>query len=39
MKKNKKEDKIKENKEYYDSNYWIPNNSSSEELDKIIKEL
>ena len=23
MKKNKKEDKIKENKEYYDSNYWI----------------
>jgi hypothetical protein len=37
--KNKKEDNLIENKEYYDSNYWVPNNSSNEELDKIIKEL
>ena len=37
--KSKKEDNLIENKEYYDSNYWVPNNSSNEELDKIIKEL
>jgi hypothetical protein len=36
---NKKEDILIENKDYYDSNYWIPNNYSSEELDIIIKEL
>ena len=38
-KENKKENNLKENKEYYDSNYWIPTNSSSEELNKSIKEL
>ena len=35
----KKEDNLKENINYYDSNYWIHSNISDEEMESIIKDL
>ena len=35
----KKEDNLKENTNYYDSNYWIHTSASDEEMESIIKDL
>ncbi len=35
----KKEDNLKENINYYDSNYWISSNVSDEEMESIMKDL
>jgi hypothetical protein len=35
----KKEDNLKENINYYDSNYWIRSNVSDEEMESIMKDL